>query len=254
MTMQNPLRLAAAALIATLLTGCVGDGSEANDRAAADANLQLGLAYLRQNNLPVAKDKLERALQQNPRSSQVHSSMALLHERLGDDIKADASYRTALGIAPNDPDVQNNYAVFLCNKGRVGEGVKRFEQAAVNPLYRTPWAAYTNAGVCLRGAGSDGDAAQMFNKALQVRPNYGEAVVQLADLDLAQKRAPAAYQRVEAFLSRNASTPDLLLMGWRAARDAGDVPNADRLARRLQIEYPTSEQAKAVTAARANKG
>lgn len=248
-------RLVCTLLAAGLLTACVSNGgSAADDKTAAEANMQLGVAYLRQGNLPVAKDKLERALQQNPRSASVHSAMALLHERLGDDAKADAEYRAALGIAANEPEVQNNYAVFLCRKGRVGEGVKRFEQAAINPLYRTPWVAYTNAGVCLRGAGSDGDAQQLFNKALQARPDYGEAVFQLADLDLMQKRASAAYQRVDAFLARNPATPDLLLVGWRAARAAGDTPNAQRLARRLQTEYPASEQAKAVTVASASKG
>ncbi len=252
---MNASRLLCVLLAAGSLMACVSSGNGAtNDKTAAEANLQLGAAYLRQGNLPVAKEKLERALQQNPRSAAVHSTMALLHERLGDDAKADAEFRAALGIAANEPEVQNNYAVFLCNKGRVGEGVKRFEQAAVNPLYRTPWVAYTNAGVCLRGAGSDGDAQQQFNKALQAQPSYGEAVYQLADLDLTQKRATAAYKRVDAFLARNPATPDLLLLGWRAAREAGDTPTAERLAYRLQTEYPASEQAKAVLAARVSKG
>lgn len=243
------LRPLCVSMVAIVLASCVGSGGRAtDDKAASEANLQLGIAYLRQNNLPVAKEKLEKALQQDPRSTPVHSAMALLHEKLGDDARADAEYRAALNIAPNDPDVQNNYAVFLCRKGRVGEGVKRFEQAAANPLYRTPWVAYTNAGVCLRGAGSDGDATQLFNRALQGRPSYGEAVLQLADMDMSQKRAMQAYQRIDAFVTRNPASPELLMLGWRAAREAGDTVNATRLARRLQTEYPTSEQARTVTA------
>jgi len=42
--------------------------------------------------------------------------------------------------------VVNNYAVYLCQNGRTDEGVRRFEEAAHNALYRTPEAAYTNAG------------------------------------------------------------------------------------------------------------
>jgi type IV pilus assembly protein PilF len=245
------------ALLAMLAgAGCVttGGGSEIGGKDAAQANLQLGVAYLRQNNLPVAKEKLERARDQDSRSSAVHSALALLYEKLGDDKRADAEHRTAVNLAPRDPEVQNNYAAFLCAKGRYGAGVERFDEAAANPLYRTPWAAYTNAGVCLRRAGSEGDATQRFDKALAARPSYVEAVVQLADLELAQNKAQAAYQRIDQFLMRNPPSAELLLLGWRAARALNDRPNMERLARQLQADYPNTEQARAVTAARGSGG
>src|ERR1700741_1058756 len=111
-------------------------------QAAGQANLQLGAAYLQQGNLPIAKEKLERAETQAPRDPQVHGLLAMLYHRLGDDQKTEKEYRTALELAPNDPEQLNNYAVFLCSLGRIDEGVNRFQEAARNPLYRTPWAAY----------------------------------------------------------------------------------------------------------------
>ena len=50
--------------------GCASTGGingPEDSPAAASANLQLGSAYLQQGNLPVAKDKLERAVKQAPR-------------------------------------------------------------------------------------------------------------------------------------------------------------------------------------------
>jgi type IV pilus assembly protein PilF len=149
------LRPVSIALCAALIAACGSapraQGAE-NKADAAKYNVQLGVEYIRQGNLGLAKEKLERAEKQNPRDPNVHSSLALLHERLGDRKKADAHFKTALRLAPRSPDISNNYAVYLCRTGRHAEGVKRFEDAARNPLYRTPEAAWTNAGVCLRQA------------------------------------------------------------------------------------------------------
>ena len=244
------IRFIAAMLAAALcLCGCIttsDDSGGESPSAAGAANLQLGAAYLQQGNLPVAKEKLERAAKQTPRDPVVHGMRAMLYHRLGEDQKAEKEYRTALDLAPNDPEQLNNYAVFLCNVGRVDDGVRRFQEAARNPLYRTPWAAYTNAGVCLRGAGRDAEAGPLFQRALQVRPDYTEAAVQLADLDLKEHRPAAAYQRVTEFMKTNPPTADLLLFGWRAARELKDPIGAAQMAWRLQADFPDSDQAHAI--------
>jgi type IV pilus assembly protein PilF len=121
--------------------------------------------------------------------------------------------------------------------------VQRFSQAAANPLYKTPWVAMTNAGVCLRSAKRDTEAAAQFDKALKAQPGFSEVVYQYADLDLARDQPAAAWQRVEDWLARNPkATPDLLYTGWRATRALGDQLTALKLARRLQTDFPNSPQ------------
>ena len=215
--------------------------------------MQLGSAYLQQGNLPIAKDKLEKAVSQAPRDPAIHGLLAMLYQRLGDDRRAEAEYRTALALAPRDPEQLNNYAVFLCGVGRVDEGVSRFQEAARNGLYRTPWAAYANSGVCLRGAQRDAEAEPLFVRALQVRPDYTEAAVQLAELRLNHDRFAEAYAGIAAFLKGNPPSPELLLLGWRAARALHDPVNSAQMAWRLQTEFPDSEQARAVGASLGGK-
>jgi type IV pilus assembly protein PilF len=240
-------RVLLAALAACLpLCACVttGDTGLAKSPAAAgSANLQLGAAYLQQGNLPIAKEKLEKAEKQSPRDPAVHGMLGVLYHRLGDDKQAEKEHRTALELAPGDPEQLNNYAVFLCDLGRADEGVSRFEEAARNPLYRTPWAAYTNAGVCLRGAKRDSEAMPLFLRAVQVNPSYTEAVMQLADLDLSQHHAADGYKRVNDYLKTNPSSPELLLLGWRAARELKDPIGAAQMAWRMQSDFPDSDQA-----------
>jgi len=230
------------------LGGCASNGGAESAATAGAANMQLGSAYLQQGNLPIAKEKLEKAVTQAPRDPAIHGLLAMLYQRLGDDRRAESEYRAALALAPSDPEQLNNYAVFLCGAGRVDEGVRHFQEAARNRLYRTPWAAYTNSGVCLRGARRDAEAEPLFARALQVRPDYAEAAAQLADLRLNHDRAGEAYAGIAQFLKGNPPNAELLLLGWRAARALQDPVNSAQMAWRLQTEFPESEQARAVAA------
>lgn len=246
---MNGRRIFAALAASLLLCACVttGDtGLHESPAAAGAANVQLGAAYLQQGNLPVAKEKLEKAAKQSPKDPVVHGMLGLLYHRLGDDKQAEKEYRNALDLAPADPEQLNNYAIFLCDIGRADEGVSRFEEAAHNPLYRTPWAADTNAGVCLRGVKRDSEAVPLFLRALQVNPSYTEALLQIAELDLSQNHAAEAYKRVTDFLKNNPSSPDLLLLGWRAARELKDPVGSAQMAWRMQSDFPDSEQAHAL--------
>jgi type IV pilus assembly protein PilF len=229
--------------------------TETQRQSAARANLQLGLGYLQEGNLALAKTKLERANDEDPHSADIHSALGLLDERLGKDKEADKEYRTAMSLAPQDPSMLNNYAVYLCSHGRAPEGVRDFESAANNPLYRSPWAAFTNAGVCQRQAHHENEAAELFARAIRSNPSYAEAVFQASDLDLAQQKYGSARLRLEFFLSNNAATPDLLLLGWRIAQAQNDPAAAARYAQRLAKEFPGSDQSRSVAAAnQANPG
>lgn len=250
------LRVAFGAAVAVAVIACGSNprresGSETD---AATYNVQLGVAYLQQGNLAIAKEKLERAHQQNPRDPDVHTALGLLYERLGNSQRADTHYHTALRLAPRNPEISNNYAVYLCRTGRVEEGVRRFLDAARNPLYSTPEAAYTNAGVCLRSTGRDGDAEKQFLRALDVRPNFAEAAYQLTQLEFQRGRFNDARVRIERYLSTFGATPDLLLLGVRVARALGDRLSAERYARQLRVDFPQSEQTRALSEINRNPG
>jgi type IV pilus assembly protein PilF len=260
-----PVREASAsvAVLVTLLglAACVASQQplSSSDRAkrlvdASTANTQLGIAYMRQGDIPLAKEKLDRALMENPNSAEVHGARAMLFDRMGDPKEADGEFKTALALAPHDPDVSNNYAVYLCQTGRTDEGVRRFEQVARNALYRTPWAAYTNAGVCLRTAKRNADAIRNFKQALLIRPNFAEAAYQLGDLQLEDGNLTEARKQVDGYLGSFDETPDLLLLGVRVARAQKDRLAASQYARKLRLDFPSSAQARALADLENNPG
>jgi len=234
---------------ALALAACSSTSGTKRKREKGDAsnyNMQLGMAYLNQGDLGLAKEKLDRAVKENPRDPNVHSAMAMLQDRLGHPEQVDKEFKEALDLGPRSPDILNNYAVYLCRTGRTDEGVKSFEEAAHNALYRTPEAAYTNAGVCLRGAKRDTQAAMSFQRALQVKPNFAEAAYQLADLDFQRDEVQNARETIDRFISSFEATPDLLLLGVRIARKQADRLAEERFARKLRLDFPASDQARAL--------
>jgi len=239
-----------AGLALLALSGCVTSGGrESNLKAsmseaetAGQLNKQLGTVYLRQGNLALAKEKLERAEKFTPRDPELHIALAVLYERLDIPKEVDSHYRTAIRLAPKDPAVLNNYAGYLCRQGRLDEGVERFLEAARNPLYRTPEMAFTNAGVCLRKANRLDEAANSFQRALIIRANNAEAAFQAADLELDRGDPAKARALVDKYLGTYDATPDLLLLGVRVARAQGDRVAEDKFTRRLRVEFPNSQQ------------
>jgi len=239
-------------IVAFALMGCVtSDGSnprkqEDPSEAAAKYNIQLGTAYLQQGNYQFAKEKLERSLKQNPKDPDVHTSLALLYDRTGDPKLADKHFREALRLAPDKPDISNNYAVYLCKNGRVDEGVERFMAVAANKYYQTPEVALTNAGVCLRGAKRLDEAQQRFAGAIRARPNYSEPTVQLANLYLERNQLVEARKVVDTYLNAFKPNPDVLLAAVSVSRAAKDRMSEEKYSRALRLEFPDSAQARAL--------
>jgi type IV pilus assembly protein PilF len=253
--LRGALGLVLAVALAVVVTGCASQKrAEKRKDDASDYNTALGIAYMRQGDIPLAKEKLDRALKENPSNAKVHSARAMLFDRMGQPSQAESEFQTALRLAPDDPDVSNNYAVYLCQIGKADEGVKRFEQTARNALYRTPWMAFTNAGVCLRSAKRNAEAAKNFKQALQLRPNFAEAAFQLGDLEFGDGNLVDARKQVDTYLNSFEETPDLLLLGVRIARAQNDRVAAVVYARKLRLDFPNSAQMKALAEIEHNPG
>lgn len=233
-----------------MISACVTSGDQQLGQKDADAaagyNLQLGVDYLRQGNLAEAKNKLDRSLQQNPKSPQANFANGLLYDRLGDNRKADAYYSRAADLDPGNSEVINGYAVFLCRKGNRDKGEKLALQAAANPLYKTPEVAFTNAGNCALDAGHLNKAEQHFRRALSLQPNFTPALLQMAELELKASNLLPARAFLERYQQASKPSPASLWLGVRIERGLGNAAAAADYARRLKEDFPTSDETKAL--------
>lgn len=236
--------LALAALLA--VAGCASSSGTLFGQQADKAsriNAQLGANYLQQGNLQQAKEKIEKALDQDPKNPDAHSAAALLYMRLNEPAMARGYFEEALDLDPANPHLQNNYGTFLCRNGEPVEGMRHFLRAAENPLYDTPAYAYANAGRCAREGGRSDEARRHLRAALEADPRMGSALYSLAELELDEGRAEHASRYIERYHGVAAPGAESLWLAVRIERALGNTEAARRHGLQLLRNFQDSEQA-----------
>ncbi|MBM0104621.1 type IV pilus biogenesis/stability protein PilW [Steroidobacter sp. S1-65] len=255
--MKNNAVVALSVVVLAALTGCMSTretlGTPDSERAA-EINLQLGTDYLRKNNLAQAKEKIDKAIEQNPRNPNAQITAGMLYERLGQTSKAESHFSKALALDPQNPEIQNNYGAYLCQKGKHERGEKLMLQAAANPLYRTPEVAYLNAASCATAGGNMKAAEENLRKALAIRPKFSDALYQMADLQFKQTDYLSARGFLERYTEVGRTSPATLWLGVRIERALGNAAAAKNYAERLKLEYPRAAQTKELIESERNPG
>jgi type IV pilus assembly protein PilF len=238
------------------LGGCASNNNVTTPQPekAAEINLELGIEHLRKGNLQQAKDKIDRALEQNPRFGRAHLVAGMLYNRLGDESKAESHFERAISLEPQNPEFKNNYAVYLCQQKKYERGQKIALQAAADPLYKTPEVAYLNAGNCALSAGDMKTAEDDFRRALAAKPRFGEALFQMADLEYRQTEYMSARAFLERYLEVGRTSPATLWLGVRIERGLGNNAQAQHYAQRLKAEYPSAAQTRELLESERNPG
>lgn len=252
-------RILLSACLAASLAGCVtttggtnaqqgGPRPSRSDNAAEGARVHTELAqsYMQNGDLQGALTKLNKALQFDPNYVPAHTVMAVLYERINNPEEAEKHYRKAVALDPSKGDANNNLGAFLCKTGRSAEAMQYFQKAVADPFYQTPALAWTNAGRCLEGSGDAAGAQDDYRKALALDPVNADALLQTAGLLYNQNdafRARAFLQRYDAL---GQPSPAGLKLGHDIEFRLGNKDAARNYSRRLQSQFPDSEQARAV--------
>lgn len=243
----------AAPLLAALLlalAGCVTTSSRpepspTSPEDAAEYNMQLGVSYLRQGNLPAARDKLEKALDQDPGLATAHAALGVVFERLEDPDGAERHYQRAVDLDSNDPDNLNALAVFTCSrKQKPKEALKLFDRAIAIPLSvktanRTM--LYTNAGTCAKTVDLARSEAYLRG-ALAQDPKFPNALYQLAEVSLERGNGLQARGFLERYLAAGKPTPAALWLGVRIEQALNNAAAAGRYGEQLRTTFPESSE------------
>ncbi len=226
-------------------TGSVTE-PERDNEDAAELNYQLGARYYNQGSYAIARDRLLLATEIDPKMAIAFSTLALTYEALDNLRLARESYEKAVRAEPRNFDVQNAYAVFLCRQQDFNTAQKHFEKAANHPENDDSEVTLTNAGVCMAQKPDLEAAEQFFRAALERKPNYGEALLQLCLLKYQQEDYLGARAFLQRFMSSNISTAGVLYLASRIedllGNDRGRTEYEDQLIR----EFPTSPEARKV--------
>jgi type IV pilus assembly protein PilF len=222
-----------------------GQSQKSTDpRNRAKIHTELGSMYFQAGNPAVALDELRIALGADSSYVQAYSVRGLVYASLKEYDKADDDFRRALNLAPNDPEVNNNYGWYLCETGKERQSIAYFLNALKSSLYETPDRAYTNAGTCALKAGDLDGAQDYLLKALQLSRDGGmSARLQLAKVFY--RRGIFEESRVylgDALRMMEPPTADALWLGLRLERKLGNRAAEGGYASQLRGRYPTSPE------------
>ena len=233
-----------------LLAGCVSTTAnvpaEPDDEDAARQYAQLGARYFRSGNYELARDRLLRAIELDPRLATAHMTLALTYEQLDNERLATQHHNLAVRYGSKNWNVRNAYAVFLCGQERYDDAREQFDQAASIPENDDPEVVLTNAGVCMTQKPDYERAESYFRAALEEAPAYGEALLQMASLKFGTEDYLQARAFVQRFLATNRATPDALYLAVRTEDELDDERASEEYANQLLRDFPDSAPARRV--------
>lgn len=191
-------------------------------RQKAKVHTDLGSLYVQDSRFSVALEEARIAQAADSDYAPAYNLQGLVHMFLGDKPQAEEAFRRALSIAPNDPEINNNYGWFLCQTGKPAESINRFRTAYRNPLYQSPTKPYTNAGICLLKMKDYKGAEEHLNIALRIDPSNTQARYWLAETYYQSGRLSEARQQVVDLGRMIDPTVEVVWLGVRIERKAGD--------------------------------
>ena len=184
--------------LSLLLVGCTNPTQQPYERA--DARIALGIKYLDLGNMVKAKSNLMSALKHAPDYYKVTLALAHYYEKVNESGLASELFRKALEKAPDNGEILNNFANFLCNRGHYEQARSLFTQATRQLEYLHTALSYENAALCALKHKDTQSAAKLFQKALDHDPNRTKSILNLAKIDIASGKKKLAKERLANLL------------------------------------------------------
>jgi type IV pilus assembly protein PilF len=234
-------------IAALFIGGCVtvadDRGIAASPRDAATFNVQLGLEYMNQGRRDLAMEKLQRALEQDSRSADVHVAVAFAYNHYGETRLAERHYRRAMQLERDNPNIRNTYGVFLCQHGQLRNAERELLSAARNPSYATPEVAWTNAGICAEKEPDLAKAERYYREALRVNPRHHDALWHLAKVNFDKGNALQARGFLQRYMDVSPRSAESSWLGYQIEVTLGDDEAARSHATRLRADFAQSREA-----------
>jgi type IV pilus assembly protein PilF len=246
--MNNFIRTWVLTMCMLLAQGCSTPSAKKSDEPsaalrAAETNTALGRQYMDRGQKEIAMEKLKRAVANDKTYAPAHTLLGVLYETLGMKDEAGQEYQLAVRYDPEDGEVNNNYAAYLCSIGKGTEAEQYFEVAFKDPFYATPQIAYANAGMCALGMNDLDKAERYLRQSLEYNVEISEALLAMSSLNYRN----GAYLSARAFLQRYESaeeqTAQSLMLGYQIERALGDQTAAELYQRQLLDRFPGSAEA-----------
>ncbi|MFY3383964.1 type IV pilus biogenesis/stability protein PilW [Paracidovorax sp. MALMAid1276] len=247
-----------AVLCAGVLQGCAsrpgdvgaGEGTaatftasdEPESRRRARIRLELAANYFERGQTTVALDEVKQALAADPTYPDAFNLRGLIFMRMADFPQADDSFRRAMALRGNDPNIQHNYGWLLCQQQKFAEADAQFARAIANPAYTARGKTLMARGLCQSSAGQFAEAEQSLLKAYEVDAGNPVVGYHLASLLFRRGEHTRAQFYIRRLNNSELSNAETLWLGIKIERAIGDTVAMRQLADQLRKRYPESKE------------
>jgi len=222
--------------------------ADAKVTAHAQSHADLAAGYYELGKYAIALEEANAAVQVDPDYAPAYRVLGMTYMALHDDRNAEQSFQRALRLDPADPDSNDSYGLFLCQRKREQEGIKYFLAALRNPLYTTPEKSWVNAGVCADQIGDTAAAEDYFQKAIRLNPSQPQALYHLAQIAYRRGDFPAAKSYLLRLPPEVAPNAGLLWLELRIERHLGDRDAEASYGFQLRKNFPDAPETQALRA------
>ena len=241
-------------LLALMLAGCVTvmDSrftKKVDSEKAVETYVALGVGYLRNGNMPLARKKIERALEIAPDSASAHSAMATYWIERGEMVLAQTEFEIALDLDDEHSPTNYHYGRFLFAIKKDVKGCDYINKSAKDVDYTARVLAYENLGLCYDHFQQEALAMDAFEKAWSLDVSSTISSLNLARIYLQRNRADISkrwFSRFESTL-RDQELPHnaaSLYTGVMLAKVSQDKNAEASYAFKLKKRFPRSNEYK----------
>jgi len=190
-----------------------------------------------------AKDKFLKAVKQSPELPEAHYNLGHFYYLIDEQDLALQHFSQAVSYASNNTagvlgTAHNNFGVFLCQTKKFKEAEQEFLQAIGDVHYADTASAYENAGLCALKAGNNTKAKYYFVKAIKSNPLSQKSLIELAELNIADKSHDEALQYLERYKQIVAEDKRFLLASLKLAQSKGDKQAVNKITKVFLEKFP----------------
>ena len=222
-------------------------GSKAGiDKEKALKNrLQLAVGYMGKEDHERARVHLNKAMELNSRSPEVHDVWALLYQKERELEEAESHYKKALSYDPTYTRGRNNYGLFLLRSNRLEEAYEQFVIGSQDLAYPNRAELFYKVGFTAQNLNKAEEAEKAFTKATLLNPKMSVAYLELAEI--AYNRGD--YSRSKLLLNKYSITkpstsPRGLWLGVKLEHDLGNKDAEASQGMALRNLFPNSKENK----------
>ncbi len=221
----------------------ITESDEPDSRRRARIRMELAVGYFEQGQTTVALDELKQVIAQDPTFPDAYNLRGLIYMRLNDNRLAEDSFRRAVTLNPNDPNVQHNLGWLMCQTGRYDEAKRSFDVVMSNATYTGRAKTLMAQGVCEVRAGKLAEAERSLARSYELDAANPVTGYNLANL--LYKRGD--YTRAQFYIRRlnnsDMANAETLWLGIKVERRMNDMVALRQLGEQLKKRYAQSREA-----------